>query len=443
MREEGFDLLGELERRGVSCLLDQILLLFQPRDVLNVFSVCRLWNGWDSESFWRRKLQLLTKENSWLHEKLEEYSDLTDKQKCLMIFKLNSSWDNAKADVQKVSTDSTVLCTLLTETSILVGLNNGVLQEIDLQANFIRDKEIHNRGVKVLRATASGMLLTGSYDGFLSFWDKEWFNIRRVELGVPLTDILVEQDRVYVSGDEGKIWCFKQTKSVHGEDTLVEAWHIQGGEMINCLAYFTQSNYLVTGCDNGDLNVRDGLTGQLSSTLAGHQAGCGITCLQQDGIYLWTASFDCTIRYWASQPEWNCLAVLTGHSPYPIRALAVTPAHIVSGDYRGFVMVWRKEEVNTVLNNFNKTRKPEKQHMQGDEIYRIRKGRLVQHRKDIAEVLQHSSFLEHSGHVTSLQVNSGLLVSGSRDRSVNIYKFWGRSSKKTKTRTCYYDNFSI
>ena len=47
-----------------------------------------------------------------------------------------------QADVQKVSMDSTVLCTLLTETSVLVGLNNGVLQEIDLQANFIRHVQI-------------------------------------------------------------------------------------------------------------------------------------------------------------------------------------------------------------------------------------------------------------------------------------------------------------
>ena len=40
-------------------------------------------------------------------------------------------------------------------------------------------------------------------------------------------------------------------------------------------------SFAVTGCDNGDLNVRAGLTGELASTLAGHQAGCGITCLQQ------------------------------------------------------------------------------------------------------------------------------------------------------------------
>ena len=43
------------------------------------------------------------KESSWLREKLDKYSDLTDKQKCLMIFKLNHSWDNAKVSGQLIT----------------------------------------------------------------------------------------------------------------------------------------------------------------------------------------------------------------------------------------------------------------------------------------------------------------------------------------------------
>ena len=42
----------------------------------------------------------------------------------------------------------------------------------------LREKEVHSKGIKVIKAGENGSVLTGSYDGILSAWDKEFFFIR-------------------------------------------------------------------------------------------------------------------------------------------------------------------------------------------------------------------------------------------------------------------------
>lgn len=75
--------------------------------------------------------------------------------------------------------------------------------------------------------------------------------------------------------------------------------------------------------------------------------------LLQDNCYVWSASFDCSIRLWRAS-DWSCLAVLTGHT-HPVRSLEVTTDYVITGDYRGFIMVWRKDDVWSEVTKFRKT----------------------------------------------------------------------------------------
>ena len=52
------------------------------------------------------------------------------------------------------------------------------LSSLSLIFLSLREKEIHSKGIKVLKVGENGSVLTGSYDGILSSWDREFFLIR-------------------------------------------------------------------------------------------------------------------------------------------------------------------------------------------------------------------------------------------------------------------------
>ena len=79
----------------------------------------------------------------------------------------------------------------------------------------------------------------------------------------------------------------------------------------------------------------------------------------KDGDYMWSASFDCTVRLWSSTADWSCIAVLSGHT-HPVRALVLTQGYIVSGDYRGFIMIWDIKDVFTEITKFQIQQKKHK-----------------------------------------------------------------------------------
>ncbi|XP_023349825.1 F-box/WD repeat-containing protein 11 isoform X2 [Eurytemora carolleeae] len=157
---------------------------------------------------------------------------------------------------------------------------------------------------------------------------------------------------------------------------------------------------------------------------------------------MWSASFDCTVRLWSSTEDWSCIAVLSGHT-HPVRALVLTQGYIVSGDYRGFIMIWDIKDVFTEITKFQIQQKKHKK--QESSLFRMRGGRLVQDSAGIAEVLQHSSLLEHDHHVTCLQANPAYLISGSRDKTIVIYSFLPDKEKRKKSRngrTSYFDSLN-
>ena len=52
------------------------------------------------------------------------------------------------------------------------------LSSLSLIFLSLREREIHSKGIKVLKVGENGSVLTGSYDGILSSWDREFFLIR-------------------------------------------------------------------------------------------------------------------------------------------------------------------------------------------------------------------------------------------------------------------------
>ena len=92
---------------------------------------------------------------------------------------------------------------------------------------------------------------------------------------------------------------------------------------------------------------------QIEQSLLGHERGCGISGLAVTSLGLWSASFDCRVRLWSEGGA--CLAVLIGHT-HPVRCLAADRGRLVSGDYRGFVMIWDAEDVVRELDTFSRKR---------------------------------------------------------------------------------------
>ena len=133
--------------------------------------------------------------------------------------------------------------------------------------------------------------------------------------------------------------------------------------MINCLVL--AEDVLIVGNDEGVIS-RVGMTdgGELGNL--GSKAGemihrGGITGLQvtgKDKQWLWSASYDCSVKLWCLETL-CCLAVLVGHTN-PIRSLCVDGGRVVSGDYRGFLMIWEVKEILEDVRRFKAKKRDDK-----------------------------------------------------------------------------------
>ena len=151
--------------------------------------------------------------------------------------------------------------------------------------------------------------------------------------------------------------------------------------------------------------------------------------------YVWSASYDCSVKLWRLVDS-VCLVVLAGHQD-PVRSLDVRGGWVVSGDYRGFVMIWDEGEVMAWVNREARKREKSRGHMEG--LYCLRGGRLMRRNREVPDYQQHVSFLDHRGHVTSISLGPGIAVTGSRDRTLNIHNFWEGMMNTTKySRKSYF-----
>ena len=403
------DIITALQEAGVDYVVFNILQMLSLPDLCSVLQVSSAWNSWDTSYLWNRVLVSQLKGREELVKQLQHSQ--SQKESTQILWNLSRAWRHSDCSTVRISLESSVLSVWSTGVSVLCGMNSGDVEEWGLDGERIRSKEMHEKGIRVLRVVGT-KLFTGSYDGTVKVWCSKWFHLRQISLGVAVTDICLDGCSLFVCGDEGRVECYQEQ-----EDKLSLVWRLEGGEMVNCIIVW--GSVMVTGGDGGELVARTTYSGEVENTLTGHQRGCGISDLAVGHLGLWSASFDCTVRLWGRQCE--CLAVLSGHTN-PVRCLVVDRSRLVSGDYRGFVMIWDMEDVEQELGSFKKAQKKGRKD-KSEGIYFLRGRQVVQNSSGVAEVLQHNSLLEHNGNVTGLALECGTLISGSRDRTLNIHMF--------------------
>ena len=436
------DILSMLENSGVEFLVYKIIHLLELRDICSLLQVCTNWNSWDNDYLWKQELQLKKRYEEKQHLS-SVLKDSDSPKKCVQtLWRLQQSWRTVDRSQTSVVLDSSVLSITCQDQQLLCALNSGELVQVDLQSGVERKrKEIHNKGVKhVSIHPVTKRLWTGSYDGEVKVWDQSWCQLTGVRIGVAVTDLCFYEDSVFISGDDTTISCYTGAAhvGVHGDRggdlSLLWSLSMPGGEMMNCLTVW--GHRLVSGSDGGLLEVRSTETGQVLSSLEGHERGCGISGLAVNHLGLWSASFDCKMALWSEGGE--CLCVLIGHTQ-PIRCLAADQFKVVSGDYRGFVMIWDIEDIQREIWQSQSKQANKKTPGGGSSktgssgIYRMRGRQVIQTGNATCEVLQHSSILEHHGNVTEvILIGPDVLVSSSRDRTCNIHQFSTLSQKSRK-----------
>ena len=170
-------------------------------------------------------------------------------------------------------------------------------------------------------------------------------------------------------------------------------------------------------------------------SLIGHERGCGISGLAVNYLGLWSSSFDCKLRLWNT--DGDCLCILVGHTN-PVRCVTVDRFRVISGDYRGFVMIWDMEDIQHEMWSFKQKQKSNPSKSLTSGIYRMQGRSVIKTGSDTCEVLQHNSLLEHHGNVTGVFLTGpNILVSASRDRTVNIHRFdpLSKSSNKYESKS--------
>ena len=98
--------------------------------------------------------------------------------------------------------------------TLIVGLNNGFVQEFDSLQDYamIREKECHSKGVKAIKSLGPGTMITASYDHKIRVWmaqiPQSWILSQTYEIhseGVWFLQTLPEINWVASCGLDGKI----------------------------------------------------------------------------------------------------------------------------------------------------------------------------------------------------------------------------------------------
>ena len=345
--DDKIDMLVALRDAGLDVLVYDILELLTVREVCCAVQVSRSWSHWDNSYLWTRRLSSQLTASPELRSVLAGLDETSQAKLCLLrLERLSDSWRRSQCRTVKVGQESSVLCVAvsLANTSLICGLNNGAVAEYNITtAQLERSKEMHEKGVRAVLVSSETptVLYTGSYDGTVKLWRPDWTPLTLILLSVAVTDIVLEAGALYLCGDTGSLACYRQQG-----DGLGKVWALAGGEMINCLAVW--SDWLVSGSDTGQLDLRSPQTGAVLQSLLGHDRGCGISALAVSPLGLWSASFDCKIILWSRAEPGQQLCLLRGHTN-PVRCLHLDSCRVVSGDYRGFVMIWHMQDIRDEL----------------------------------------------------------------------------------------------
>ena len=84
---------------------------------------------------------------------------------------------------------------------------------------------------------------------------------------------------------------------------------------------------------------------------------------------------------------------------------------VISGDYRGFVMIWDMEDIEREMWECDRKRKKKSSKSTAiSGIYKMQGRQVIQTGSDACEVLQHSSLLEHHGRYSPLYRGGVIII---------------------------------
>ncbi len=207
--------------------------------------------------------------------------------------------------------------------------------------NTLRPNSLHTLAIAITPDDC--YIITGGDDGKDRVWDIGHSAMVRIrEQGAGVYSIAVSPDGTHlVSGSKralgrdptGILW-------LRDLDTgsLLHTLHGHKGNVTR-LVFTPESRFMISGGQDGDVNIWDVDSGTLLNTLSGHTSAILLLWVSHDGRYLVTGANDCTIRVW--QMRGGVLLRTLDHTDN-VHSLAMSSdgRQLVAGTLEGAIFVW-------------------------------------------------------------------------------------------------------
>ena len=394
------DFLWSLIRFGLEDVALKIVCdLLEISDLTNVVLVSKFWKRLvDNEMCWKSRLKRQRRKNVDLFD-IVRAEDKSAKEIVRDFHLLDARWRQSKPLAKRrLEFDSFVLSVLQVEAAIVVvGLNNGRVEEWTNFETNSRSMHPHSKGVKTLAKNRS-YLLTGSYDATIKVFNvANWTCLRILNLhDVAVWEIRVFGDCFVSCGMDGNVFIVKGEEDFEVLTSLPS--RLKGEDRVGVSSVDLNGRFVACGGDDALIAVweRDAI---FLRELEGHKQGViSVRFHPLNEAVLASGSYDARVRLWNVLDQ-TCLAVLKGHRDL-VRCIEFLPTRIISADFGGFVKIWQVDDI-------------------------VQKGDGLE-----TEVVAHASYLPHRGHVTCLNADQRRILSASRDKSVFEATFWSQGSPK-------------
>ncbi|KAH6633370.1 WD40-repeat-containing domain protein [Boeremia exigua] len=203
-----------------------------------------------------------------------------------------------------------------------------------------------------------------------------------------------------------KSWMAEDTKPRH------IAFRAHQRHVVTCLQFDTDK--ILTGSDDTNINVYDTQTGALRSRLEGHEGG--VWALQYEGNTLVSGSTDRSVRVWDIE-KGRCTQVFQGHTS-TVRCLVILKPTKIGETLEGKPIMMPKEEL-IITGSRDSTLRVWKLPKPGDRS-------IIQTGSSAANDLDNPYFVRaltgHHHSVRAIAAHGDTLVSGSYDCTVRVWK---------------------